>query len=197
MGVILGLLWPVERFNDLALWLGRRLAIAGLAAMVAVTLLQVFCRYVLNAALPWPDEAARFAMLWLTGLIAPDAWRRGGFVAIETLPRALTPTLAAVLNLCLLGLAGLVLVVGARIGWAEVTGFGGRFATASLWLPWPGTDTGWFRVPRSWMMASLLVGIWGMLAVTVELMLRAILGLAGRAGALRPLSAPAQELSAE
>jgi len=33
--------------------------------MVIVILLQVFFRYVLNNALPWPDELARFLMLWM------------------------------------------------------------------------------------------------------------------------------------
>ena len=55
--------------------------------MVIVILVQVFFRYVLNNALPWPDEVARFLMLWMTGLIAPSAYRWGGFVSIEFLER--------------------------------------------------------------------------------------------------------------
>ena len=30
----------------------------------AVVVLQVFCRYVLNASLPWPEEAAQFLFVW-------------------------------------------------------------------------------------------------------------------------------------
>ena len=57
--------------------------------MVIVILVQVFFRYVLNNALPWPDELARFLMLWMTGFIAPSAYRWGGFVSIEMLPQLL------------------------------------------------------------------------------------------------------------
>ena len=57
--------------------------------MVFVILLQVCFRYLFNNALPWPDEAARFCMLWMTGLIAPAAYRVGGFVTIDMLGRAL------------------------------------------------------------------------------------------------------------
>lgn len=59
-----------------------------LSVMVAVIILQVFFRYALNSSLPWPDEAARFLMLWMTGLIAPSAYRWGGFVAIDIISPA-------------------------------------------------------------------------------------------------------------
>jgi TRAP-type C4-dicarboxylate transport system permease small subunit len=71
MGALLTILRPLQWLNDLTGRVGRWLSIGAIAIMVAVILLQVFCRYVLNNALPWPDEAARFMMLWLTGLMAP------------------------------------------------------------------------------------------------------------------------------
>ena len=49
--------------NGHLLRIGYGIGIAAIAMMVAVTLVQVFFRYVLNNALPWPDEAARFGML--------------------------------------------------------------------------------------------------------------------------------------
>ncbi|MDA9735148.1 TRAP transporter small permease subunit, partial [SAR116 cluster bacterium] len=54
--------------------IGRNLAWIAIFLMVIVILLQVFFRYVLNNALPWPDELARFLMLWMTGFIAPSAY---------------------------------------------------------------------------------------------------------------------------
>ena len=110
------LLAPIQFFNDVVLRLGRGIAIVAIALMVLAILVQVFFRYVLNSALPWPDEAARFAMLWMTGLIAPTAYRRGGFVAIDMLARALPERLGAVLSLMLLLIAGLVLAVAIPIG---------------------------------------------------------------------------------
>lgn len=71
MTLLLSLMNPLERFNRLVGWIGSYLSILALALMVLIILLQVFCRYVLNNALPWPDEAARFLMLWFAGLMAP------------------------------------------------------------------------------------------------------------------------------
>ncbi|WP_407943310.1 hypothetical protein [Mangrovicoccus ximenensis] len=89
-----------------------------------------------------------------------------------------------------------MLAVAAQIGWGEVTGFGGRFATASLYLPAsPGFDS-WYRVPRSWMMASLLVGLWLLILVNIELILRRLAAIAG-AGALLPPIAPLGHEGAE
>ena len=60
MGLFKGLLLPVQTFNDLVLPVGRGLAVICIGLMVVCILIQVFFRYVLNNALPWPDEAARF-----------------------------------------------------------------------------------------------------------------------------------------
>ena len=72
-------------FNTIILRLGRKLAWIAIGLMVIIILIQVFFRYGLNSALPWPDEAARFLMLWMTGFIAPSAYRWGGFVSIDML----------------------------------------------------------------------------------------------------------------
>jgi TRAP-type C4-dicarboxylate transport system permease small subunit len=157
MGALLAVLTPLRLVNETALALGRAIGVVAVAAMVAAILIQVFYRYVLNNALPWPDEAARFCMLWMTRLMAPTAFRRGGFVAIDTLVQFLPKRAGGLLSLVLLGLSLLVLVVALRIGWAEVTGFAGRFATASLYVPTDLSFETWFRVPRSWMMASLVL----------------------------------------
>ncbi|MDJ0857670.1 MAG: TRAP transporter small permease subunit [Dinoroseobacter sp.] len=179
MGALLGILAPISFVNEHVFRLGRAIGIVAMALMVVAILIQVFFRYVLNNALPWPDEAARFCMLWMTGLMAPTAFRRGGFVAIDMITLALPRALGAALNLFLLLICLLVLVVAVQIGWSEVTGFGGKFATASLFVPTDLTFTEWFRVPRSWMMASLLVGIIMMISANIELILRAAVTLLG------------------
>ncbi|MEO1678092.1 MAG: TRAP transporter small permease [Pseudomonadota bacterium] len=188
MGALLGPIRVLKVVNDYLLQLGRALAVVALAIMVIVILAQVFFRYVLNSALPWPDEAARFMMLWLTGLIAPMAYRRGGFVAIDMLEQALPRRTGGILALTLLVLSLFVLAVGIQIGWSEVTGFGGRFATASLYLPISITFDEWFRIPRSWMMASLLVGFALLILVNVELILRQVVTLFGNPDDLPPLA---------
>ncbi|MBE9636251.1 TRAP transporter small permease [Salipiger mangrovisoli] len=182
-----GLIRPLSWVNDVLLKIGRGIGVLAIAVMVAVTLVQVFCRYVLGNALPWPDEAARFCMLWMAGLMAPTAFRRGGFVAIDILPSMLPRRPASLLNLVLLVISLMVLVVALQIGWKEVTGLGGRFASASLYVPMALDFSEWHRVPRSWMMASLLVGMGLLVLVNIELILRNLAELcSGRALDLVP-----------
>ena len=176
MGLLLTVLAPISWVNGLLLKLGRAIGIVAIAAMVVAILIQVVARYVFNNALPWPDEAARFCMLWMTGLMAPTAFRRGGFVALDMISGVLPRPAAAILGLVLLLISIAILLVALPIGYSEVTGFGGRFATASLYLP---TFDGWFRVPRSWMMLSLLVGVVLLLMVNIELILRKLVELMG------------------
>ena len=188
MGALLAVMTPLRLVNEAVLALGRAIGVIAVAIMVAAILIQVFYRYALNNALPWPDEAARFCMLWMTGLMAPTAFRRGGFVSIDTLVRLLPKAVGALLSLLLLFMSLLVLIVAVQIGWSEVTGFAGRFATASLYLPTDMSFENWFRVPRSWMMASLLVGVVLLISVNVELILRALVRMLGGGDQLPPVS---------
>lgn len=167
----------LARTNDLALVIGRRIGVLAIALMVIAILVQVYFRYVLVKPLPWPEEAARFCMLWMTGLMAPSALRSGGFVAIDSLSLFLPALVGRALMLMLLVISLWVLIHGVQIGWNEVTGFGGKFKTASLYVPTTLEFDTWMRVPRSWMMASLLVGCVLMTTVTVELILRTLAGL--------------------
>ncbi|WP_412563808.1 TRAP transporter small permease [Thalassobius sp. MITS945101] len=166
---------------------GRWIGVLAIAVMVIVILIQVFCRYVLNSALPWPDEAARFCMLWMAGLMAPTAFRAGSFVAIDTIEAVLPKTAIRLLSLFLLCVSLAVLVIAVQIGWKEVNGIGGRFATASLYLPTSISFDSWFRIPRSWMMTSLLVGIALLILVNIELLIRGLARLFGRGAELPQL----------
>ena len=197
MGGLLAVLSPIGTVNAQLLKLGRAIGIVAVALMVVAILVQVFFRYILNNALPWPDEAARFCMLWMTGLMAPTAFRQGGFVAIDMLTVALPRVAGQMLSLVLLTVSLLVLVVAVKIGWGEVTGFGGRFATASLYVPISFGFDEWLRVPRSWMMASMLVGVVLLVMVNVELILRSIVSLFGGGDQLPDLADPSTAVGAE
>jgi tripartite ATP-independent transporter DctM subunit len=63
-----------------------------LVGTVFVALLQVFCRYVLNSALSWPEELGRFGLVWFVFLGAALLTRRNRHIVIEMVPRALSPT---------------------------------------------------------------------------------------------------------
>ena len=195
MALLRGLLWPFQTWNDTILPIGRWISILAIAVMVIVILVQVFYRYLLNSALPWPDEAARFLMLWMTGLMAPIAFRRGGFVAIDMAVEALPPAIGRMLSLVLLFISAAVLIVALPIGLNELTGFNARFATSSLRVPVSLDFSEWMKVPRWWMQASLFVGVVLLFIVNVELILRSLIQMMG--GEVKQLTAPEEEIMAE
>jgi TRAP-type transport system small permease protein len=176
--------------NTALLRIGRHIAWIALALMVVVILLQVFFRYVLNSALAWPDEAARFLMLWMTGLIAPSAYRWGGFVAIDMVPMALPRVLGLVLNLILLLVSMAVIAMALRYGWSHTMGFGGNFTSSSLRVPldWFGGDV--IRVKLRYMYASLYTCMVLLCLVNVELILRTLAALVKPDEVLPPLDEP-------
>lgn len=177
MTAVLAICNGLGLINGALLAFGRWIGAVCLGLMVVVILAQVFFRYVINNALPWPEEASRFLMMWSTGLMAPTAFRRGGFVAIDMVIRLLPRLVAMGLSVILMSVTILVLWVALGIGWSEVTGIGGRFETDSLRVPISLDLSLWMKVPKSWMMASMLVGVALLLLVAVELALRSLYAL--------------------
>jgi TRAP-type C4-dicarboxylate transport system permease small subunit len=74
-----------SRINGVVLGLFRWSLIAILALMTGIVVVSVFFRYVLNDALPWSEEIAKFLMVWLTFLAAPVGLNQGSHIAIEAL----------------------------------------------------------------------------------------------------------------
>ena len=163
-------------FNTISLRLGRQLAWIAIGLMVIIILIQVFFRYGLNSALPWPDEAARFLMLWMTGFIAPSAYRWGGFVSIEMLFRLLPSRMVKILTLMLLMISLLVLVVGLQFGLKHVDS-GWLFSSASMKWPLHLIGMEATRVKLAWMYMSLPVGMAMITLVNVELIIKNFLWL--------------------
>jgi len=62
-----------------------------LLSTVIIALIQVFCRYVLNNSLSWPEEMAKFAFVWFVFLGAAMVTRRSRHIVIDLLPRSLGP----------------------------------------------------------------------------------------------------------
>lgn len=189
MGALLTILQPLQWLNDVTGRVGRWLSVGAISIMVAVILLQVFCRYVLNNALPWPDEAARFMMLWLTGLMAPIALRQGGMVAITGVLELLPRQLVAAASLLLLVISLMVLIIGANLGLKHVES-GWLFSSSSLKLPLYLIGMKSVKIKLAWMYMSLLTGICLMLLVNVELILRSLVVAFGGANRLRPVILP-------
>ena len=167
MGVLIGLYHRLCQLNSALLLVGRQLAWLCVALMTLIILLQVFYRYVLNDALPWPEEAARALMIWMTALAAPTAYRYGGFVSIDMLQSYLPPVLKSLLSIILLVLAGIVLIKLLELA-IQFFGRGFRTSTAAIYLPWDPTE----KLKRAWIYLAMPVCFGGMLLVNLELLLR-------------------------
>ncbi len=196
MSVLFGLLWPLERINNVVLAIGKSIAIAALAIMVCLILGQVFFRYILNDAPNWTEEAARFGMLWMTGLMAPLAYRMGGFVGIDMLGRALPRVAAGALGLILMCITMWVLFVAWDRGLNNhLDTISGRGCSSTLRWPF-GIEIGKCgdKFQNRFQYASLWVGVNLLILVNLELIIRQIIMLAGQGNKLTSLT-PEEEIA--
>lgn len=89
-----------------------------LIGMVSVSVIQVFLRYVLNSPLPWPEEMARWAFLWLVMLGCVTVTRTGTHIRMSMFVHMLPKGARAYTDLMGIALSATTL---ALIGWL---GFG-------------------------------------------------------------------------
>jgi TRAP-type C4-dicarboxylate transport system permease small subunit len=178
MQPLLAIIYALKWINDWAGRIGTILSVGAIGLMVVVILAQVFFRYVLNSALPWPDEAARFLMLWLTGLMAPIALREGGMVAITGILERFPKPVFRIVSLILMMIGLAVLLVAVQMGWKHVNS-GWLFASASLKVPLSLIGLKSIKIKLAYMYMSLFTGTILMIVVMVELILRSLFGLFG------------------
>ncbi|HSE96445.1 MAG TPA: TRAP transporter small permease [Methylomirabilota bacterium] len=142
------------RFCD-ALAAGSRVAVMVLmAAMTVDCLLGVFFRYVVQDALTWTEETARYLMIWMGFLATGLALREGGHIAVEFLPERVPPGVQrAMLALVrLLGLAFLLAVIGA--GWVLLVRVSGqRTPVLGISMLWP-----YLAIPVGCLLTALEMG---------------------------------------
>ena len=169
----------LENINTFILRIGRQLAWIAILLMVIVIIIQVFFRYVLNNALPWPDEVARFLMLWMTGLIAPSAYRWGGFVSIDMLERFLPKILANLLIFIIFLISLAVLFIGFEMGLKHINA-GWIFSSSSIKIPFSLIGGKTEAMKLAWMNMSLPIGIFLLILVNIELILRNILSITSK-----------------
>jgi TRAP-type C4-dicarboxylate transport system permease small subunit len=124
--------------------------------MLVVICLQVFCRFVLNSALSWPEEGARFLMIWSMFLAAAYVQRERGHVCFrffaDRLPESVDLVLRIVMNL-------------AVVAFLAVTVWGGVKESVML----SSMKTGALRISRSIPYLSVPVGAALMIVVTLRL----------------------------
>ncbi|MBI2371366.1 MAG: TRAP transporter small permease [Deltaproteobacteria bacterium] len=74
-----------RRLSDRLNRLAERITVALLVAMVAVILLQVLTRYLLQRPLSWSEEVGRYLFIWLIFLGSSVCLKREGHVAVTLL----------------------------------------------------------------------------------------------------------------
>ncbi|MDX1738136.1 MAG: TRAP transporter small permease [Alphaproteobacteria bacterium] len=166
LNVFAGLLGVLENFNRAILWIGRQVSWVLIGGMVIVISIQVFCRYVLNNALPWPEEAARAMMIWMMALTAPSAYRWGGFVAITMILDALPFKLGRILNFLLTLMAAIILLY---LLYHAQRHFNSGFIFKSSTL----------KIPLAYIYVSMTVCFGLMLSVNLEMLIRLVCQVLG------------------
>jgi TRAP-type C4-dicarboxylate transport system permease small subunit len=116
-----------------AVWAFETLALGLLAAIVLVVLLQVVGRYLLRISLPWPEELARFLLVWLTfaGAVV-GTWHDAHF-RVDVLATRLPPGAARALSVAVDALVCATLAVFVWQSF-ELVGMAGFMRSASMEL---------------------------------------------------------------
>lgn len=174
VAAVRALILVLGRFNEVFAKGARLVALSLIAVMTASVLVQVFFRYVLNRPISWTEEFSIFAMIWMTFLVAPIAYRSGAFVCIEIIRDLFKGRALAALQVVLTVLILVLLVILLRHSLIYVQrGFG---STASS-LP----------IRMGWIYLAMPIGVGGMIVVGLELLLRGIHDLIMPADPLPPL----------
>jgi len=99
------------RWVDIAL---KTIISTMMGIMLSVIVLQVFNRYVLNAALSWPEELSRYLQIWVGLLAAIYAYQEGSHVGVTFLLEKLPKTVVKVVVVVSHILTGIFFCI---IGW--------------------------------------------------------------------------------
>jgi TRAP-type C4-dicarboxylate transport system permease small subunit len=134
-----------------------------IGVMLAVIVLQVFCRYGLNAALSWPEELSRYLQIWVGLLAAIYAYHEGSHVGVTFLLDKLPKTLVKVIVAVSHALMGVFLCV---IGWQG----------AGLLEKFVDLRSAAVRIPMVLIYAAVPVSAFLMLLVCVKLIYVTLVG---------------------
>lgn len=155
----------IELYFAISKWadmVAAALTVAIIAAFSAAVSIQVFMRYVMNTGLPWPEEFARFALVWLTFIAGSCALRRGYHIGIDYFVEKLPSVrLKALLKLLV------VISVMTLLAVIVVYGFDLAQRAARRTTPGMGISQGWYHT-------GVVIGGAFMMIQAIEQGLRAI-----------------------
>jgi C4-dicarboxylate transporter, DctQ subunit len=97
----------------------RNVANVSLAALVAVLVLQVFSRYVLQVGISWSEEVSRFLFIWFVYLSASYAVQVGTHIrvsiVVDFMPKVLQRPMQVMSDLLWIGFNAIVIVSGIQL----------------------------------------------------------------------------------
>lgn len=132
----------------------RGIVVLSMTVLVSCVFLQVFSRYVLKSSVPWTEELARYALVYLTFSGAALATRRASNIRVDFVVESLPPRARFVLA-CLSDL--LVAGVSLMLIW-----YGGRFAWLSRNTISPALDQSMMLVNIAMPVAGVLILAWSL-----------------------------------
>lgn len=107
-------------------------------SVAAVIILQIIFRFIVNDALSWADELARYLMVWVAGLGGTSAFRAGTHLAYTNFARRAAPLLRLALAVLAYGINLTFLLILIRYGWHLAFFNSGQISPAlSLSMFWP------------------------------------------------------------
>lgn len=153
----------LERINLIIGGAAKTLATTLIAIVLAIMVVSVFFRYVLNSSITWSEDVILMMSIWMTFAVAPIAYRYGLNVALDTFSDALKGRAARLLQIAIHILVLLLLFYLLRecIGFVE-RGMKIRANTVPIQMGWI-----YLILPASF----LAMGLAG-----IELLLRSITG---------------------
>ena len=120
----------MDRFDFLVNTLEKIQIAAGILALVSIAVivpLQVFCRYVLNAPLPWPEDVATGLLVWLAFLGAAVLYKRKGLVTVEFFlqyfPQRLSYAISLTIDIMISLLSFLIIIYGYRLNTLQMMSY--------------------------------------------------------------------------
>ena len=142
----------------------RALLIVLLAAMVAVTFVNVFLRYAGESSFLWGEEVGRHLMIWLAFVGGGLALRNGAHIGVDSFERSL-PTRAARIVRATIALVMLLVFVALAVEGIDYA-WRTRFqASAAL------------QISMAWVYAGMPIGCLLMLAHLAFIVRRYVLGV--------------------
>ena len=164
MKALSSLISGIDWLNHRILVVCKYLTILLVGVIAADIFVGVFSRYVLNNALPWYEESAKYLMLWMVFTACPIVLKQGGHISLDVLPRSFAPRLQRVNYLII------YTAIIAFLGILVWQGFG------LAWIARKQTPT---SVPISFFFVYLAIpfGAVVMLLVSMEFWLRSLRGI--------------------